>query len=103
MSQNLILSMSRHHRSFYPNWGSTQPGCGVDVSGSCAHGRAYFFYAESVNSGRFVARRCANYGQITGRNCPTGQGTGVMGGDDFKSLNGVFFLETNGNSPFARG
>lgn len=89
--------------SFYPNWGVSQPGCGTDVSGSCAHGRAFEFYAESVNSNRFNARRCANYAQITGRNCPTGQGTGMMGGDASKSLNGVFFLETNAASPFARG
>jgi pancreatic triacylglycerol lipase len=85
------------------NWGTTQPGCGSDVSGSCAHGRAVSFYAESINSNRFNARRCANHGQITSRNCPTGQGSGMMGGDASKSLSGVFFLETNANSPFARG
>lgn len=104
------------------NWGSSQPGCGIgkfslyyhftgvlllffplDAAGACAHGRAVDFYAESVNSNSFQARRCANYAQITGRNCPTGQGTAMMGGDASKALTGIFFLETNGNSPFARG
>lgn len=88
---------------FYPNWGSSQPGCGVDIGGSCAHSRAHQFFAESINSVRFAARRCANFAQITNRNCPTGQGTGTMGGDQSKTLTGVFFLTTNSNSPFAQG
>ncbi|KAG5668798.1 hypothetical protein PVAND_016724 [Polypedilum vanderplanki] len=88
--------------SFYPNWGSTQPGCGVDATGACAHERSNLFYSESVRSNRFVARRCTGYAQITARNCP-GSGTGIMGGDASKSINGVFFLETNAASPFARG
>ncbi|KAG5668797.1 hypothetical protein PVAND_016723 [Polypedilum vanderplanki] len=67
-----------------------------------AHERSNLFYSESVRSNRFVARRCTGYAQITARNCP-GSGTGIMGGDASKSINGVFFLETNAASPFARG
>jgi pancreatic triacylglycerol lipase len=105
--------------SFYPNWGSTQPGlkfslkldffyfsfikgCGVDATGACAHERSNLFYSESINSNRFVARRCTGYTQIVNRNCP-GTGTGTMGMDASKGINGVFFLETNSASPFARG
>jgi len=89
--------------SFYPNWGSSQPNCGLDLGGGCSHGRVIDLFVESVTSARFVGRRCANHGQITSRNCPTGQGTGVMGGNAHKTLSGVFFVETNGSSPFARG
>ena len=60
-------------------------------------------YSESVKSARFVARQCTGYAQITSRNCPGTGTTGVMGGDAGKSLRGVFFLETNAASPFARG
>lgn len=67
------------HADFYPNWGTAQPGCGVDTSGQCAHSRAHALFAESITSNRFVGRRCASYAQITSRNCPTGQGTGIMG------------------------
>jgi pimeloyl-ACP methyl ester carboxylesterase len=92
------------HAAFYPNWGTTQPGCGTDATGACAHERSNLFYSESINSARFVARRCAaGYSAITSRNCPTGGGTGTMGRDSSKSLNGVFFLETNAAAPFARG
>lgn len=81
-----------------------QPGCGVDAAGQCAHSRAHALFTESINSGRFVGRRCASYAQITSRNCPLNQGTGTMGGDPWSlGLRGIFFFETNSNSPFARG
>ncbi|CAG9812020.1 unnamed protein product [Chironomus riparius] len=91
------------HASFYPNWGTTQPGCGTDATGACAHERSNLFYSESVNSNRFVSRQCTGYAQITSRNCPGTGTTASMGGDAGKSLRGVFFLETNAASPFARG
>lgn len=88
---------------FYPNWGTTQPGCGADTTGGCAHSRAHALFAESINSNRFVGRRCLNYQQIVNRVC-TGTGTASMGGDPGNiGLTGIFFLETNGASPFARG
>jgi pancreatic triacylglycerol lipase len=90
------------HASFYPNWGSSQPGCGIDFTGSCAHERSNEFYSESVRSARFVARLCSGYQQILARNCP-GIGSGVMGGDAGKTLRGVFTLTTNSASPFAQG
>jgi pancreatic triacylglycerol lipase len=101
---NLGFSDPLAHSDFYPNWGNSQPGCGTDITGNCAHSRAHEFFAESIRSNRFVGRRCANFGQITGRNCPAGQGSGTMGGNVWSAgLNGIFFLETNGGSPFARG
>ena len=88
---------------FYPNFGSSQPGCGIDIAGTCAHGRANEFFAEAINSARFVARRCTGYGQITSNQACTGA-TAVMGNDaGSPGLNGVFHLTTNNGSPFARG
>ncbi|KAG5668672.1 hypothetical protein PVAND_016603 [Polypedilum vanderplanki] len=91
------------HSSFYPNFGRTQPGCGPDISGSCAHARSVFLYAESVNSNRFVARQCASYAEIVAENCPGTGVTAIMGGDSAKPIRGVFFLTTNAESPFAQG
>ncbi|CAO1437164.1 unnamed protein product [Diamesa hyperborea] len=88
---------------FYPNFGSNQPGCGLDVAGTCAHGRANEFFAEAINSPRFVARRCFNYSQITNRSTCTGI-TAVMGNDaGSPGLEGIFTVTTNNNSPFAQG
>jgi hypothetical protein len=75
----------------------------VDVGGGCAHARSTFLYSESVNSPLFVARQCASYDEIVARDCPGTGVTAIMGGDSPKAARGVFFLETNGESPFARG
>jgi hypothetical protein len=87
---------------FFLNIIFNRPGCGTDASGACAHERSNLFYSESIRSNRFVGRRCTGYSQIVNRNCP-GSGTGIMGGDASKGINGVFFVQTNAASPFARG
>ncbi|XP_055597202.1 pancreatic triacylglycerol lipase-like [Uranotaenia lowii] len=93
--------------SFYPNWGRSQPGCGVDLSGACAHGRAWEFFAESVRTApsRFVSVQCANYGQIVNQNCVSSGPNRNMGGEpaNIGTASGVYFLQTNAASPFARG
>jgi len=86
--------------NMYPNWGSSQPGC---LTGICHHDRSNSFYAESINSNRFVARRCANYNAIVTQNCPGTGGPEFMGGDFQKSISGIFFVPVNANSPFAQG
>jgi pancreatic triacylglycerol lipase len=60
--------------NFYPAFGRVQPGCGIDLAGTCSHGRAFQFFAESVNSARFVARRCASFDQIAGGSCTASGG-----------------------------
>lgn len=89
--------------AFYPNWGSSQPGCGTDIAGNCAHMRASSLYSESVNSNLFRARRCVGHAEIAMRLCPGTGEVATMGGDAAKRINGVFFLETKGESPFALG
>lgn len=46
---------------YYPNGGTSQPGCGWDLVGTCAHSRAYEYFAESLNSNGFVAKYCDSY------------------------------------------
>lgn len=87
---------------FYPNYGPGQPGCGADLTGSCAHGRSYEFFAESLNS-VFTAIKCASYSEIKNKKC-TNNGSARMGGDPGNSgTSGIFYLETNKASPFSRG
>lgn len=76
-------------------------GCGIDLTGNCAHERSIHLYAESITSNRFVGRQCSGYQQIVTQNCP-GIGSGRMGGDDVKALSGVFFIATNSVPPFAQ-
>ncbi|EAT41287.1 AAEL007044-PA [Aedes aegypti] len=90
---------------FYPNGGRSQPGCGVDVAGTCAHSRAWEFFAESVRTGRFNSVRCANYDQILNNNCVSSGPNRNMGGEpsNIGIASGVYHLTTNAGSPFARG
>ena len=87
---------------FFPNWGSTQTGCGNDVAGFCAHERVVDLFSESINT-VFTAQRCQSFTQIQNFQC-TGTGSARMGGDNGRTKNvGIFFMETNSVSPFSRG
>ncbi|XP_055538343.1 pancreatic triacylglycerol lipase-like [Wyeomyia smithii] len=91
---------------FYPNGGRTQPGCGVDVAGNCAHSRAWEFFAESVRSGRFNSVRCQNFEQVWNENrCVSSGPNRNMGGEpsNIGLASGIYHLTTNAQSPFARG
>lgn len=90
----------KNFAAFYPAWGTAQPGCN---DGSCNHGRSNALYAESLSSDRLVGRQCASYAEIVARNCPGTGVTGLLGGDFAKSIRGVFFLNTNAQSPFGQG
>ncbi|XP_052892536.1 pancreatic triacylglycerol lipase-like [Anopheles moucheti] len=92
--------------NFFPNGGRSQPGCGIDVAGNCAHSRAHELYAESVSTTiGFRSTRCASHGEIVAGQC-TNTGTANMGGEPSnhgRGVNGMFIVSTNGNTPFAQG
>lgn len=89
--------------SFFPNFGRSQPGCGTDPAGACAHARTVFFYAESINT-RFTAQECQSFAQIDNNQCtPTGRTANMGGPNGNIGLRGNFFLATNAASPFSRG
>jgi pancreatic triacylglycerol lipase len=88
---------------FFPNFGRSQPGCGLDPAGSCAHLRTALFYAESITS-RFTSRQCVSFEEIDNNQCtPTGV-TASMGGPFGNiGLTGNFHLTTNAAAPFSQG
>lgn len=91
------------HASFFPNFGQSQPGCGVDVGGGCAHGRCIPLYAESINS-VFTATECQSFEEIDNNQCtPTGRTAPMAGAVGNINLRGNFYLETNAQSPFSMG
>ncbi|XP_037049497.1 lipase member H-like [Bradysia coprophila] len=105
----LAFSMPIAHASFYPNWGTSQPGCeGMDVGGFCSHMLANDFYVESINPANvFGATRCRDFNDIRTRNCVSSGQSRRLGGEpvfDGPSVPGsVFFLTTHAARPFAQG
>ncbi|XP_058126421.1 pancreatic triacylglycerol lipase-like [Anopheles ziemanni] len=92
--------------SFYPNGGRTQPGCGVDIAGACAHGRAYEFLAESIVSGGFTSVQCGSYDEILTGTCSVAGPSRPMGGEPSNfdtGTSGVFTLTTRAATPFSLG
>ncbi|EDW45180.1 GM10147 [Drosophila sechellia] len=39
--------------TFYVSGGRKQPGCGVDLAGTCSHARSVLYYAEAVTENSF--------------------------------------------------
>jgi pancreatic triacylglycerol lipase len=94
--------------NFYPNGGSSQPGCGTDVGGTCAHERTNLFISESIRStvSGFVSTRCASFDEILAGTCtPSGPNMAMAGepSNHGRGANGVYTLATNAESPFALG
>lgn len=80
------------------------PGCGLDVSGACSHGRAYEYFGESITSTKgFIATLCNGHEEIiSGKTC-TSRGTAKFGGEPLNTstTRGSYFFETNASSPYA--
>lgn len=91
--------------NFYPNGGRSQPGCGIDISGNCAHGRAPAFHTESIRTTvGFWSSQCESIDNMSIESCvgPRFAFGGEPGLHGFEA-NGIFFLETGSASPFALG
>ncbi|XP_055316132.1 inactive pancreatic lipase-related protein 1-like [Sitodiplosis mosellana] len=93
------------HANFYPNGGRSQPECGMDLVGVCAHRRAYEYYLESIYHPEFYAFHCDSYTDLVKGECSVVKRPVMMGGETGNTVRveGVFYLITTGKSPFARG
>ncbi|XP_014275627.1 lipase member H [Halyomorpha halys] len=94
------------HADFYPNSGNfIQPGCGVDIKGSCSHRRAYFLYLESLaNRNAFPAVSCPSWKEFKSNKRSCNMGSVVYLGEGLsRSARGVFYLTTSKDTPYGLG
>ncbi|XP_058467030.1 pancreatic triacylglycerol lipase-like [Malaya genurostris] len=93
--------------NFYPNGGRSQPGCGIDLTGSCAHSRSHEYFAESISTTTgFRATRCTSHDELLGGGCTSSGPDALMGGEPSnhgRGVDGIFRFSTNSASPFAQG
>ncbi|CAH0561779.1 unnamed protein product [Brassicogethes aeneus] len=93
------------HVDYFPNGGSAQPGCFLDLAGSCSHGRSFEFYAESILDNKFVSVECKDEFYFKVNKCNNNLRS-LMGGymDQIdKEANGTFYLNTNDEEPWGLG
>lgn len=89
---------------FYPNWGRTQPGCELDLTGTCAHLRVYSFFAESLNNNRYLATQCSSYNDIEAYRCTPILTRVKMGGEPLnRNARGVFYVPVGFLPPYGQG
>lgn len=110
------------HADFYPNTGKRkQPGVScyncksfqsnnnflinsrlIFISVGASHKRAPLFYAESINSQKFIAYACDSYEMMVQKNFDTSK-QAIMGEHVDVNLRGIYYLVTNQRAPFANG
>jgi hypothetical protein len=109
------------HRDFYPNRGTHQPGCYLQLKKLpvlCSHSRSYAYYADSIryrNDRIFLAVPCKGLKQLEDGDClesyversngnqTTKSAATIMGEDTTRSPNDVgaiYYVKTSFMSPF---
>lgn len=89
--------------SFYPNGGKLQPGCGIDITGSCSHSRAYIYYAEALRKNNFPTMECDSYTLAVDKNCGSNYSSIRMGSTSNYGTSGYFYVPVKSTAPYGYG
>ncbi|XP_015516106.2 lipase member H-B [Neodiprion lecontei] len=91
---------------FWPNGGSSQPGCSTTselVQITCSHARSWAYFAESLSDeDAFLAIACDSYTEFEAGSCSSNTEE-IMGYATPNTAAGNYMLQTNSDSPYGRG
>ncbi|CAO1386453.1 unnamed protein product [Diamesa tonsa] len=89
---------------FFPNGGqANQPGCDFtqDFIGACSHGRAYRYFAESIETKTgFISFECDSWDSYLSKDCNSDPIQ--MGESTPRTANGTYYLETTSGPTYSR-
>lgn len=88
---------------YYMNGGQSQPGCGLDLTGSCSHSRSYEYFAESIADNKFMSYSCTDYKSAMKNKCNKLQINFHNMGYGFVDSSGSYYTPVNKKSPFGKG
>uniref|UniRef100_A0A1L8EGJ7 Putative phospholipase a1-like protein n=1 Tax=Haematobia irritans TaxID=7368 RepID=A0A1L8EGJ7_HAEIR len=89
--------------AFYPNGGKSQPGCGVDLAGSCAHSRAVTYYVEAIEKDDFGTIKCEDYKDAVDKKCGATFSSVRMGAMyNAYMVDGDFYVPVNSKAPYGK-
>lgn len=92
------------HVDYYPGkGGKAQPGCEPDPFCTCAHGRSYKYYAESITSSGFTATNCDSYESYLDGSCDSNPRSHMGGLHLDTKANGTYYIHVNNKEPFSLG
>ncbi|KAM8704978.1 hypothetical protein ACLKA7_009438 [Drosophila subpalustris] len=87
--------------AFYPNGGKKQPGCGIDATGSCSHGRSVTYYVEAVTEDNFGTIKCNDYEDAVAKKCGSTYSSVRLGADtNAFMVDGEFYVPVHDKEPF---
>ncbi|XP_055916674.1 phospholipase A1-like [Eupeodes corollae] len=87
--------------AFYPNGGKSQPGCGLDMTGTCSHSRSYIYYAEAIREDYFTSLKCEDWTNAVKKDCEENAGIAKLGNPrNFKYASGTYLTPVNKKSPY---
>jgi len=90
--------------AFYMNGGRIQPGCGIDLTGSCSHTKAVLYYVEALLWNNFPSKKCESYHDANKNACGD-QYSSILMGAIINTLvaEGIFYVPVNKESPYGVG
>ncbi|EDV53482.1 nascent polypeptide-associated complex subunit alpha, muscle-specific form [Drosophila erecta] len=90
--------------AFYMNGGRSQPGCGIDITGSCSHTKSVLYYVEALLWNNFPSKKCASYLDANKNSCGDTYSSVLMGDAvNFFVAEGIFYVPVNKDSPYGFG